>query len=74
MTDDIADLFVDVHLSKVKLTSFLDGNCFVIASTVSEYSLWQMLVRVLADGNPSSQHNALNNHEISRFDIVFNGM
>jgi len=57
MTDGIANLFVDVHLSKVKLTLFLDGSCFLSASTISVYSLRQILLRVLADGNTNSLCN-----------------
>ena len=51
MTDVMASLFIDVHLSKAKLTLFREGNCFLIASTVSTYSLRQMLLRVVADGS-----------------------
>jgi hypothetical protein len=51
MTDVMANFFIDVHLSKAKLPLFGDGNFFLIASTVSAYSLWQMLLRVVADGN-----------------------
>jgi hypothetical protein len=70
----MASLFVDVHLSKAKLTLFLDGNCFLIASTVSVYSLRQILLRVLADGNTNSRHNALYDRHSSRFDIAFHGI
>jgi len=42
MADVIATLFVDVHPSTAKLTSFLDGNWNLIAFTVSKYSLRQM--------------------------------
>jgi len=59
MTDILASLFVDVHLSKVKLTLYLDSNCFLIASTVSAYSLRQMLLSVIADGSTWSSRNAL---------------
>jgi hypothetical protein len=59
MAEVIAIVFVDVHQSKAKLNSFLDGNCFSIASTVSVYSLWQILLRVLADVNNNSLYNAL---------------
>jgi hypothetical protein len=59
MTDIIANLFVDVHPSKAKLTLFLDGNCFLIASTASLDSLGQILLRVLADGNTNWLRNAL---------------
>ena len=51
MTEFIDNLFVDVHPSKAKVALFLDGNCFLIASTVSVYFLQQILLRVLADGN-----------------------
>jgi len=74
MTDVIANAFVEVQPSKAKLTLFLDGNCFLIASTVSEYSLRQMLLRVLADGSTSSLRNALYDRRSSRFDIVFHGL
>jgi len=74
MPDDIANVFIDIHPSKAKLTLFLEGNCFSIASTVNEYSLRQMLVRVLAKGSTSSPHNALNDYCSSRFDIAFDGM
>jgi hypothetical protein len=62
MTDLVANLFVDVHLSKAKLIFFLECNCFLIASSASVYSLQQMLLRVLADGNTNVICNALNNH------------
>jgi len=58
MTDIMASLFVTVHPSKDKLTLFCDGNCFLIASTVSAYSLRQMLLRVVADGSTKSSRNA----------------
>jgi len=66
MSDVIVNLFVDVHPSKAKLTLFLDGNCFLIASTVSEYSLRQRLLRVLADGSISSLRNAFHDRRGSR--------
>jgi hypothetical protein len=74
MSDVIANLFVDVHLSKAKLTLILDGNCFLIASTVSVHSLRQILLRVLADGNTNSLRNALFDRHSSRFDITFHGI
>jgi len=70
MTEVIANLFVDVHLSKPKLTLFLDGNCFVIPSTVSEYSLWQMLQRVREDGSTSSPSHASNDNRRSSLDTA----
>jgi len=74
MTDVIANLFVNVHPSKAKLTLFLDGNCFLIASTVSVYSLWLILLRVLADSNTNSLRNALYDGRNLRFDIAFHGI
>jgi len=59
MTDVFANLFVDVHPSKAKLTLFVDGNCFLIASTVSVYSLRQIFLSVRADSNTNSVRNAL---------------
>jgi hypothetical protein len=74
MTDVIANLFVDVHPSKAKLTLFLDSNCFLIATTVSLYSLRQMLLRALADSNTKSPRNALYERRSLRFDIAFDGI
>jgi hypothetical protein len=74
MTDVIANLFIDVHPSNANLTSFIDGNCILIASTVSVYSLWQMLGRVLADESTSVLRIALYDHSTSRFEIAFHGM
>jgi len=74
MTDVVASLFVDVHLSKGKLTLFVDRNCFLIASTVSVYSLHQMLHSVLVDGSTNSLCNALYDRRISRFDIDCHGI
>ena len=74
MTKVVINLFVDVHPSKAKLTLSVDGNCFLIASTVSVYSLWQILLRVLADGNTDSLRNALYDRHSSRFDIAFQGI
>jgi len=74
MTDVMANLFVDVHPSKAKLTLFRNGNCFLIASTVSADSLRQMLLRVVADGSTRSSRNALYDRPSSRFDIAFQGI
>ena len=74
MTDVIANLFVDVHASTGRLTLFLDGNRFLIVSTVSEYSLRQMLLKVLADGSLSSPRNALNDRHSARSDIAFHAL
>jgi len=73
MNDVMANLFVDVHPSSAKLTVFLDGNCFLIASTASEYSLRQMLLKVLADGRMRLLCTVLYDRHSSRFDIAFHG-
>jgi len=67
----MAYLLFNIHPSKAKLTLFLDRNCLEIACTVSEYSLRQMLLRVLADGDRSLVCNALYNHRTSKFDKAF---
>ena len=59
MTNVMANLFANVHLSKAKLTVFLDGNCFVIESIITESSLQQMLVQVSADCSTSSLRNTI---------------
>ena len=74
MTDVMASLFGDVHLSKDELTSIGDGNCFSMASTVSAYCLWQMLLRVVADGSTRSSRNSLYDLRSSRFDIAVHGI
>jgi len=74
MTDVMANVLVDVHPSKAKLTFFLDRICFLIAFTVSEYSLRQMLLSVLADGSTTSLRNAFDDHCSLRIDIAFLGI
>ena len=74
MTDVMGNLFVDVHPSKAKLTLFRNGKCFLIASTVSAYSLRQMLLRVVADGSTGSSRNDSYDRRSSRFDIAFHGI
>ena len=74
MTDVMASLFVDVHQSKAKVTVYCDGNCFLISSTVSAYSLQQMLLRVEADGSTKSSRNALYDCCSTMFDIKVHGM
>jgi hypothetical protein len=71
MTDVIANLFVDIHQYKAKLSLFLDGNWVFIAPSVSEYSLWQRLLQVLPDGRTSLQCNTLLDHCSSKIDIAF---
>jgi len=74
MTDVMANLFVDVHPSKAKITVFRTGNCFLIASSVSAHSLRQMLLRVIADGSTRSSRNALYDRRSSGFDIAFHAI
>jgi len=74
MMDCMANLFVDVHLFKAKLTLFLDHNCVLIASTLSEFSLRQMLLSVLANRSTNFLRHALYRRRSSRFDLVFHGM
>jgi len=74
MTEVIASVFIDLHLSKATLTSFCDGNGVLIASKVCAYSLQQMLLRVVAEGSSSSLRNALYDCCSSRFDMAFQGI
>jgi hypothetical protein len=74
MTDVIACLFVDVQPSRAKLTLFRIGNCFLIASTVSAYSLRQILLRVIGDGRSRSLGNAIYDSRSSRFEKAFHGI
>jgi len=74
MTNDLANVLVDVYLLQVNLTLFLNANCILIASTVSEYTLQLMLLRVLVKGSTSSLHNPLYVRCSSRFDIAFHGV
>ena len=67
----MASVFVDVHLPKAKLTLFCDSNCFLIASTVSQYTLQQMLLRLVAGGRTSSLQYVVYDRQRSRFDIAF---
>jgi hypothetical protein len=70
----MARSFVDVHPSKAKLTFCRNGNGFLIASTVSVYSLRQMLLRVVADGRTRLSRNAVYDRPSWRFDIAFHGI
>jgi len=74
MADIIASLFFEVHPFKAKLSLFRNGNYILIEPTVSAYSLWQMLLRVVADDRTGSSRNALYDCHRSRFDIAFHGM
>jgi hypothetical protein len=71
MTYVMPGFFVAVHPSKAKLILFCDGNHFLIASMVSAYSLWQMLLRVVVDSSTRSSRNALYDPHSSRFDKPF---
>jgi len=70
----LASLVVDIHTSKAQLTLFRDGNSFLIASTVSAYSLRQMLLWVIMDSSTRSLRNALYDNYSTRFDIAFRGI
>jgi hypothetical protein len=72
--DNMAYFFIEVHPSKATLTLCFVGNSFLIASMVKEYSLWQILLKVLADGRTRSLCKALNNCQSSRFEITFQGI
>jgi len=74
MTDVIASLFIDVYPSKHKVTLFRIGNYFLIVSTVSAYSLRQMLLRVVVDGRTRSSRNDLYDRRSSRIDRAFHGL
>jgi hypothetical protein len=74
ITDVIASLLIDLHPSKAKLTLLHHGNCFLIASIVNEFSLWQMGLRVEADGTTRSLCDALYHHQNYRFDMLFDGI
>jgi len=70
----MASLILDVHPFKVNLTLFLDGNCFLIVSRVSVYSLWQMLLGELADCSPNFHCSALYDFDSLQFDIASPGI
>jgi hypothetical protein len=74
MTDVIANLFVDDYPSIAKLTLFVDGTCCLITSTVSVYSLRQIVLRVLAESKTNSLHNVLYDRRSSWIDIAFPGI
>jgi hypothetical protein len=74
MTDDIDTVFGDVPQSIAEVTVFHDENCFVIASSVSGYLHWRILVSWLADGGTNLHHNALYEYYNLRFDIAFHEM
>jgi len=74
MTDVMGSSFGDVHLSKDILTLFHDGNWFIIASTVGAYSLWHMLLSILADGSTIWPPNALYDRRSSTINIAFHGI
>jgi hypothetical protein len=68
----MASLFFDIQPSKDELTFFRDGNCIIIACGVSAYSLWQIVLRVIAEGKTKSSDSALYDRCHVRFWIVFN--
>jgi len=74
MNDFMANFFIDVHPSNAKLPLFHDGNCFIIASTVSEYSLWPMLSRLVVDRSTRSFRNAVYDCPSFWFEVALNGL
>jgi len=66
----MASMIVDVNPSNAKQTLIRDSNCFFIASRVGEYSLWQMLWRVVVDGSTRPLCNGWYDCRSSRFDIM----
>jgi len=70
----MASVFFDVHLPNATLMFFPDGNCFIDASTVNEYSLSQMILSMEADSSTSSPSNALLDRRSWTFDILFHGI
>ena len=74
MTNLIPDMFLHVDSFKAKQTLFLDCNCFLIASTVSVYSLQEMMLLMLADGSTTLVRNASYDCCWSRFDNGFHGI
>ena len=71
MTDAMANLSISVLLSEAKRTLCIDCNSFIIASTVSDYTLWQMTLGVLVDVSTSLLHIAFYDHRKSTADTVF---
>jgi len=67
----IANLFSNGHPSDTELTAFINSNCFLIKSGLTEESLQQMFLRVLADGSTTLLHNALYHCHSSRFEMEF---
>jgi hypothetical protein len=67
-------VFVDVLPSEAVLNLYLDGNFFLIVSTVSEFSLLQFSLKLLAGGGNNSFHTELYDHCTSRFDIPFDAI
>jgi len=55
----MANLFIEYHSSNPKHNSFRNGNCFIIASTLNEYSLQEMLLKVVAEVSTRLLLNAL---------------
>jgi len=70
----MANFFIEVHLSTAKLTLYLASNCFWISSTVSAYSLRQMLLSVQAEGTTNLLRNGWYDHRSSRFVFAFHGI
>jgi hypothetical protein len=67
----MVNFFLDVHPSTAILTLFLDGHCFSIASTVTDYSIWQMLVKESVHDTTDVLRKVLYHCHSCKFDIVF---
>jgi hypothetical protein len=72
--DIVAILFVDVHLHNILLTLVVGCDDFIIQSIGSEYSLWLLLQREVADISTNLQGNASYDGHNPRFDIAFHGI
>jgi hypothetical protein len=74
MTGVMASLLVDVYPSGAKLTLFVDGNCFLMASTFSLYSLQRMLFTMLVDRSSYSLGKASHDGCSSMHNTAFHGI
>jgi len=73
-TNDMGNLFINVHPSNPELSSFHDGNCLLIASTVTPDSLRHMFLSVVASGRTRSSRKALYDCFTCTFHIAFHGI
>jgi len=70
----LVSLLMPAGQKPARLPLFRDADCFLIASMVSAYSLWQRLLRVVADGSTRSSRYVICDRRSTRFDIVFHGI